>query len=878
VQVRRIRVRNVRSYESADLSIGPGTTLLSGDVGSGKTSLLYAIEMALFGFAEVDPTYLVRHNAGDSEVILSLADEAHQYEFGRRFRRRRRKGRDVFELESASFSTDGATTSYSVTEIRQRAISLLGFPDNPNPRAHSDLWRWAVYVPQERMREVLAQDAEERLQTVRKALGLEQYRTAAENAQLLASELRRMADRAEAEARGRDHLLEERPNLKLELAERESQSRTAALDLEREAADVRAAEVHLAELAARRQSLDRDRGEEDQLLARARTERDHEQRLERRRLDIEHDTARWTARKVAFSDLEHRRGALAASMKELDERIERLRAEREERTRDLASLAGMEARLGSTREALIHARAEAVRAQLEWTAAEADVGRLLQEGPQKEPPAPTRRTLAEIDRSLEQTRALADQWLGAISRLEHIAVENEELRSAGVCPRCHQKVDPTEFAAHFQEVTAELERARSALGDSRKEIDGLGEERKARERYDRSHQRWTDLEAARRVARERRERASAQRVAASEHTTGLESSSAADEQEIERVRPRADGARAFLAELSRLEAERPALERSLGDLAQQLEESRTADLTLARLRQDADLWQVERADLDRQSEERRESLRQVRERLASLPRLEEESAAARARQTSAREATARTERTLERAKTLAESVRARLGDIEGLLAERQERLDAALHHRELATWFGQAFREAVLALERRLLAKAQTEFERDFARFFTILVEDPGLIARCDAAFSPAVEIDGEWTPAEALSGGERTALALAFRLALGQVVRAAGRLKLETLILDEPTDGFSPEQVVRMGELLDGLGLPQVLLVSHETQLAAIADHVVRVQKDGGRSVLRTGPGEGGPDPEVEAAPAPIAPRRRVRSPPLDTAEAERP
>ena len=98
--------------------------------------------------------------------------------------------------------------------------------------------------------------------------------------------------------------------------------------------------------------------------------------------------------------------------------------------------------------------------------------------------------------------------------------------------------------------------------------------------------------------------------------------------------------------------------------------------------------------------------------------------------------------------------------------------------------------------------------------------------------FSPAVEIDGEWTPAEALSGGERTALALAFRLALGQVVRAAGRLKLETLILDEPTDGLFAEQVVRMGELLDGLGLPQVLLVSHEAQLTAIADRVVRVEK----------------------------------------------
>ena len=101
--------------------------------------------------------------------------------------------------------------------------------------------------------------------------------------------------------------------------------------------------------------------------------------------------------------------------------------------------------------------------------------------------------------------------------------------------------------------------------------------------------------------------------------------------------------------------------------------------------------------------------------------------------------------------------------------------------------------------------------------------------------------IDGEPTPAEALSGGERTALALAFRLALAQVVRSLGEVRLETLLLDEPTDGFSAEQVVRMGELLGELALPQVIIVSHEGQLASVADRTVRVRKVDGRAVLDT-------------------------------------
>jgi exonuclease SbcC len=150
------------------------------------------------------------------------------------------------------------------------------------------------------------------------------------------------------------------------------------------------------------------------------------------------------------------------------------------------------------------------------------------------------------------------------------------------------------------------------------------------------------------------------------------------------------------------------------------------------------------------------------------------------------------------------------------------------------------FRTELQTLEVRRLARALAEFERVFALSFQTLVEDPALIARTDGTFTPAVELDGTWTPAEALSGGERTALALAFRLALGHVVRTAGRLRLDTLILDEPTDGFSPEQVLRLGELLELVAPSQVLLVSHETSLASIADRVITIEKADGGSTLR--------------------------------------
>ncbi|EQD28360.1 DNA replication and repair protein RecF, partial [mine drainage metagenome] len=127
MQLRRLRLKNIRSYTSAELELTRGTTLIAGDVGSGKTSLLYAIEMALFGFAEVDAGFLVRHGAPQAEVAVEIEHEGHRYEISRRFRRITRKGRHSFELERSTFSQDGATTQYSATELRQRIIDLFGF-------------------------------------------------------------------------------------------------------------------------------------------------------------------------------------------------------------------------------------------------------------------------------------------------------------------------------------------------------------------------------------------------------------------------------------------------------------------------------------------------------------------------------------------------------------------------------------------------------------------------------------------------------------------------------------------------------------------------------------------------------------------------------
>jgi len=59
-------------------------------------------------------------------------------------------------------------------------------------------------------------------------------------------------------------------------------------------------------------------------------------------------------------------------------------------------------------------------------------------------------------------------------------------------------------------------------------------------------------------------------------------------------------------------------------------------------------------------------------------------------------------------------------------------------------------------------------------------------------------------------------------------------------IMLDEPTDGFSMEQLDKIRDVINELNFDQIILVSHEPKVEGYVDKVLSVQEENSHSVVK--------------------------------------
>ena len=76
MRLKSLKLQNIRSYVEETITFSEGSQLLAGDIGAGKSTVLLAIEYALFGTkrGELETSSLLRNgsHAGRIELVFDL--------------------------------------------------------------------------------------------------------------------------------------------------------------------------------------------------------------------------------------------------------------------------------------------------------------------------------------------------------------------------------------------------------------------------------------------------------------------------------------------------------------------------------------------------------------------------------------------------------------------------------------------------------------------------------------------------------------------------------------------------------------------------------------------------------------------------------------
>ena len=158
------------------------------------------------------------------------------------------------------------------------------------------------------------------------------------------------------------------------------------------------------------------------------------------------------------------------------------------------------------------------------------------------------------------------------------------------------------------------------------------------------------------------------------------------------------------------------------------------------------------------------------------------------------------------------------------------------YYLKLKTWFTNNFITIVETIEKNVMVKLNYDFNLIFQKWFKTIIDDENIAIKIDETFSPLILQNNHDINYEYLSGGEKTAVALSYRLALNQTINSilSSLNTKDLIILDEPTDGFSSEQLDRVRLVLNELNAKQIILVSHESKIESFVDNVIRFNKKG--------------------------------------------
>lgn len=680
MKIKKITLDNIRSYEHQEINFPEGSVLLSGDIGSGKTSVLLGIEFALFGLQPGQKgSSILRNGQVQGGVIIEFEVDGKIIILERTLKKARSISQDY-----CSISIDGDKKEISVTELKSKVLELLNYPREFSKKQNL-LYKFTVYTPQEEMKQIILEDSEIRINTLRHVFGIDKYKKILENASVLISKVRE-------EKRVKDALTSTLEQDKLEIVSKEK-------ELSEKSLNILTFERDLISKTEKRKKVQE---EKDEIKDKIDEKYKFQQEIEKAKI------LKSTKEETIYSN--------SRLITQLKSQIEELKS------------------LDFDEKEILELEKENAAFKL-------------------------------------RKQELNEKNVNITSMIHSLNLKNsdnekikEKLKHLEVCPTCLQEVDPVYKSNVINQADSDIS----------KNIESIKENTEKKEAI-REQMLKLDYESS--IKEKRIQELKILRVRLQElddkqrHLSTLEKTNVSLTKDLEMLDNQIDLLKKAVFDMNKYD---------------NLNEEKQKELLIAQ--KEEKMAEIKVAELKREIEVFSRHINEMKERIKKTEQIKEH----------------------------------------------------AHYLSDLEEWLSKKFMPIILVVEKNVFTKLKIEFSKLFSEWFSMLVSDTFNV-RLSEDFTPIVEQQDYEIDYAYLSGGERTAIALAYRLALNQVINSfLSKIKTKDLvILDEPTDGFSEQQLDKMRGVLEELNVSQLIIVSHEQKIESFVDNVIRFKKENGKSLI---------------------------------------
>ncbi|MGC2682187.1 MAG: SMC family ATPase [Candidatus Nitrosopolaris sp.] len=850
--LRKITLKNIRSYkEDTVIEIPEGTILFQGDIGCGKSTILSAIEFALFGLGDIDGNNLLRSGEKRGSVLLAFQVNNKNYQIFRSIIRHNKK----VTQDEGYIVDEAVTTTYSVSEMKSKILKIININEKAQTRTTSVIYRFAIFTPQEMMKQILSELPEKRVEILRRAFNIEEYSTVRRNAEIFLSwtngEIRVSSEISKD--------LYERKSLLQGLKQRVSFLTT---EVEKGKSEISQLDKKTKELNA-----DIDTLKPRQVLVlqlqvsiphlNKTIERNQEAlKKEQERVDLlegDLDSINTKENMVAqlkpvYEDYLSKKDRL----RQLEPSVKLLDIFEKEKTRLEQYIENERKNLESE----INRLTEDAKAELENIEREEKSIKELNTFEKEE--VSLKKSISHLITLREESAKILS--LISKNRTEVLRIEEqmskkqkeiESLISVGEgapCPTCQQKLS----IEHISKVKAEYHQEKLGVEEHIRYLNHtlMTHEHKIRENksiIEELEGKDEHLKKLQRILGKLTEKKDSvqnakktlqikdSRITENQQNLSKENYSLEERRKLSQILKDMSGLtndKELYGQveqiISKYEIER--IEHRYLENLHELKRKLKIEKEIQDNNKLIDALQIENNSNKQKLHEKQILFDKNKNAIKDLEILE-----------------GRIEKFKNKMSEMRQSISGKcselrllesnLHEVENEVQAKEERYMNKQIFQQTNNWLEQHFIPAIQDIERHVLQSINEEFNQLFQRWFSILMETGDISVEADSNFTPIITQSGYSLSVNSLSGGEKTSVALAYRLALNTMLKKVAGMDNALLILDEPTDGFGKEQLFRLRRVLNELNSAQIIMVSHERELESFVGKIYRVTKDGNQS-----------------------------------------